>query len=328
MAARDAPGHDSGPAAGADPSETGVSGSRPSESGRSLSDAGGGGGRRGWPGEAAVVRCAWTAGRAEPSRRAEMVTQWLCGEALRVLEEGEGWLRVRGPDGYRSWVGTGGLRPVSRDEAAAWSGKATLWSLGVRLEPGEEAGGTSLPAFLPWGARTAPAGDAGLRLPGGEVVRPVEGEAVDPEGRRSRFPGRGPAMVETAASWLGTPYLWGGRTREGADCSGFVQAVCGLHGLDLPRDSADQMEAVTTLDPGVFGPGGWRPEELRTGDLLFFGEGPGAVDHVAFHAGSGRILHAAASNGCVDFDHLEADTGLARALRRKRVAAGRPAAGY
>lgn len=278
---------------------------------------------------AALVRVAWTPGRAEPDHRAEMVTQWLCGEALAVEETGpdDEWVRVRGPDGYRCWVSAGGLLLTGPDGARRWVEAADRLSLGVRLEGRDPAGA---PGWLPWGARVAVDGDAAV-LPDGASGRPEPAEHLVPFGElEARFPARPAAVAATAAGWVGAPYLWGGRTPSGVDCSGLVQAVYRVHGVELPRDSVDQLAA--TSDATVEAAAGARhgsgpdPEALEPGDLLFFGASEAEVTHVAVAIGGGRIVHAAAPRGAVAEDALDADDPLCRRLRERRVATTRPLA--
>lgn len=298
-------------------------------------------------GDAALVRVAWVPGRAEPDRRAEMTTQWLSGETLAVEEEGRGrWVRVRDPGGYGAWVDGGGLVRTSAGEAERWRERATAWSMGTDLAPapGERAGPPP-PRWLPWGARAAPEGDGRLEVAGGARVMPVEPAAVVTD-RADRFPRTGDEVVRTARRWLGVPYLWGGRTREGVDCSGLVQAVLAAHGVELPRDSGDQRAALVgerggegeaadrggpdvgsgdpDADPGDGS--GTPPLEGEPGELLFFGPEDGGTDHVALRVGGSRVLHAAAGNGQVAEDELAGDGPMARRLRDRLRAAARPLA--
>ena len=271
---------------------------------------------------AALVRVAWTAGRAEPDRRAEMVTQWLSGEALDVEEEGpERWLRVRGPDGYRCWVDAGGLVRIDAAEASAWTGRAAVFSLGTDLAPapGERAGPPP-PRWLPWGGRAASTGDGRLEVAGGARVRPVEPAAVVVD-RADRFPRTAGAVVRTARRWLGVPYLWGGRTREGVDCSGLVQAVFAAHRIGLPRDSGPQREALAEAAAA-----GRSSLEGEPGELLFFGPEEDGTDHVALRVGGTRVLHAAAGNGQVGEDDLAGEDDMGRRLRERLRAGARPLA--
>lgn len=273
-------------------------------------------------GDAALVRVAWVPGRAEPDRRAEMTTQWLSGETLAVEEEGRGrWIRVRDPGGYGAWVDGGGLVRTSAGEAERWRERATAWSMGTDLAPapGERAGPPP-PRWLPWGARAAPEGDGRLEVAGGARIMPVEPAAVVTD-RADRFPRTGDELVRTARRWLGVPYLWGGRTREGVDCSGLVQAVLAAHGVELPRDSGDQRAAL-----GARSGSGTPALEGEAGELLFFGPEDGGTDHVALRVGGSRVLHAAAGNGQVAEDDLAGDGPMARRLRDRLRAAARPLA--
>lgn len=307
----------------------------------------------------AVVRVAWTPGRREPSHRSELVTQWLCGERLAIEEENEdGWVRVTGPDGYASWVDRGGLVRLGDADADRWEEEADRISLGTELqavhgegESGGAGGGEARPApprYLPWGARVAaPEGDresadhrGHLRLPGGtRAVAAAPDRLVAREECVLRFPPRADALLATAAAWIGVPYLWGGRTREGADCSGYLQAVLALHGRPLPRDSdlqAEADEAVWASGDGDVDLLAVAREVLRPGDLLFFG-GPedgsgngtasgheGGVTHVALAAGDTEILHAAAGRGQVQRDDLASGDPLMERLRARLAAVTRP----
>src|SRR5690606_38044107 len=105
---------------------------------------------------------------------------------------------------------------------------------------------------------------------------------------------KGADLLATAREFLGLPYLWGGTSGFGVDCSGFVYLVHRAHGLLIPRDAGPQRDH------------GWgRPverEELAPGDLVFFAhdQGRGAVHHVAMYAGDGRMIHAPNSERSVE----------------------------
>ncbi len=256
--------------------------------------------------------------RAEPSHRAERVTEWLCGEVIAILERAEGWLLGRGPDEYEGWVTESAALAGKPSEIDAWRRDATLWSLGTELQG-------DLPRAanrLPWGARARPASGGRVALPDGTIAVPRDPDRLVPEeDRAERFPATGDAILHTALEWSGAPYMWGGRTRAGVDCSGLVQAVYGLHGCPLPRDSDQQREVGADL---AVGPGTWG--DLEPGDLLFFAPEGRGISHVAICVGGGGILHAAASNGRVAVNDLGSDEHLARLLRGSMVAGTRPLA--
>ncbi|EKP95412.1 C40 family peptidase [Thermaerobacter subterraneus] len=117
---------------------------------------------------------------------------------------------------------------------------------------------------------------------------------VPPAGQASPAKVPGTALLETARRFLGLPYLWGGTSGFGVDCSGFVYLVHRFHGLLIPRDAAPQRDH-----------GDGRPvarDRLQPGDLVFFAHdgGKGSVHHVGMYAGDGRMIHAPSSGRVVE----------------------------
>lgn len=102
--------------------------------------------------------------------------------------------------------------------------------------------------------------------------------------------GLGAQMVETAKTYLNVPYLWGGNTRDGIDCSGFVKAVYSQYGIDLPRHSGDQANVGYDVPKDDFSQ--WRP-----GDRLYFACHHAEIDHTAMYMGNGYFIHASAGHG-------------------------------
>jgi len=277
----------------------------------------------------ALVGALWVPARKEPDHRAEMVTQWLCGESLEVVERHGtrhgNWVRCRGGDAYAAWAPDGALIVPAADqtpEAAvdrvdSWE-ETAAWSLGASIH-----GPDTERAYLPWGARVQLCGDGSVELPTGKVVRPSRAdEIVSLEERSRRFPPTGEAVLETARGWVGVPYVWGGRMDTGADCSGFVQAVFAAHGIALPRDSELQAEAGVSLS----GPGEPLPR-LESGDLVFFAPEGEGITHVAISTGETGIIHSSSSNGAVAEGDLEGEGRLERLLRQSVVGTIRLLAG-
>ena len=97
---------------------------------------------------------------------------------------------------------------------------------------------------------------------------------------------QGQSLIAEAKRFLGTPYLWGGMSVLGIDCSGFTYTVYERHGLLLPRDADEQYQCGSEVDA----------DELRGGDLLFFGR-PGRVTHVGMYISGGLFIHASSSRG-------------------------------
>jgi len=124
---------------------------------------------------------------------------------------------------------------------------------------------------------------------------------------------RAKAAVTTGRRYLGVPYVWGGSTPNGFDCSGFVQFVYRKQGVPLPRTSRQMSHAGQRVKPSI--------ASLREGDLMLFRGKNGVINHVALYAGRNRILHSSSSGGGVGFDDL--DTRRGAYFRSHLVAARR-----
>jgi hypothetical protein len=251
--------------------------------------------------------------RAEPRHTAELVTQMILGEEALVLGARDPWLQVRLADGYPGWVHQGSvvrsavddpeefarsLNGPPREDPGAW----VVVARGAVLREGPDSGSPQV-ADLVQGARLRiedpGRGPLAAILPDGTAGW-LDREAALPARRLGeRFPGKGDALVEHAASFLGLPYLWGGTSEKGFDCSGLVQRIYGLHGIRLPRDADPQSRTGRPVDPGP----DWRG--VRPGDLAFFVEPPGdRVTHVGILAGGGRMIHASTTQNGVAWDVL------------------------
>jgi cell wall-associated NlpC family hydrolase len=106
--------------------------------------------------------------------------------------------------------------------------------------------------------------------------------------------------VQIALAQLGTPYVWGGESKAGFDCSGLVQFSYAKAGLTLPRTAQEQYDSTPHLTAGT---------ELELGDLVFFGAGPKAVDHVGIALGDGRMVDAPHTGADVRYDIIPATVG-------------------
>lgn len=237
-----------------------------------------------------VVRSAVAPLGGEPRVSAPQVSQRVSGQVLDVLERsGDDWIRVRGDDAYEGWIHRGYVDSIGRFEPER---NAMLVSLGCVT--GNDAGRRRA---LPLGARLWP------------DERVVSGEAIAEREMRDRFPTTRPALASSARElFSGTAYQWGGVTPWGADCSGFVQTICALHGIRLPRDAWQQ--ALEGEDAGA------DPLVLDAGDLLFFSDrADGRITHVGIALGDATMVHCALGRGGNAVDDLrDLKDGYVRAL--------------
>jgi hypothetical protein len=265
-------------------------------------------------GHHALVRAAVAPLYAEPQLPAPQISQLVVGMRVEVLARERGWARIRGEDGYVGWMHDGYLQAGPEEWAYGWERGAlgeSVVSLGADLldQHGHIIG------RLPWGGRLVRHSGA-YHLPDGRLGA-VQGDVVACERLSELFPQRGDSVVATARRWLGVPYLWGGVTLHGADCSGFAQAVMWVHGVALPRDSDLQARtgAPLAFDETL--------ATLRPADLLYFAEPGQRVNHVAISLGGPLIIHCALGNGGVFIDDLHGDQPLQAKLRGMLVAARR-----
>jgi hypothetical protein len=259
----------------------------------------------------AVVTAAIAPLLREPRIAADRLSEALHGESLALLERRDGaWLRVRAGDGYHAWTHAGYVATGPDDWADDWSARATAWALGAELKFEDQR------FRLAVGARVALGRRGSVETADGRTWSVTAG-AIRTEAEL-RAEARLLAAPEWALRWFsGAPYVWGGRTEWGLDCSGLVQATYAARGVALPRDSDLQSLAgrEVAIDPAGAG--------YEAGDVLCFADGR-RVSHVALWAGAGRIVHSALSRGGVASDDLLAETPAARRLRDFVVAVRRP----
>jgi cell wall-associated NlpC family hydrolase len=232
----------------------------------------------------------------------DVVTQAILGTNLVIEASQEGWHDVLLPDQARGWIQGHQVRTYAPAEPpyASAGQVAEVHNLMAFLYP-EPDGTAHAPALqVTIGARLELADVredwVGVALPSGAVcwMRRGDGTITDAGSPRPRHSVE--QVIRTARRFLGLPYLWGGTTPLGIDCSGFVQLVYGLNGVRLLRDSRIQ---YTQPDLAPV-----EREELQAGDLLFFGQE--RISHVGLYLGAGEFIHATShQTPVVQISHLE-----------------------
>ncbi len=231
----------------------------------------------------------------EPRISSPLSSQLVAGDVVTVLEHRGDWVHTRGADAYEGWVHTGYLMHCT--------GHENSWRLSLGCVVLES---DSRQRALPFGARVVPMADI------------LSGEVVDAHDIITRFPLDAASIAQTASSrYVGASYMWGGVTPWGCDCSGFVQRVFRLHGIQLPRDAWQQALHGTPVPARA-------SDAHAPADLLFFSDRDDQrVTHVGVSLGDGRMAHSGLARGGVVIEQLDADDAYVARLRAQCVAVRR-----
>jgi gamma-D-glutamyl-L-lysine dipeptidyl-peptidase len=223
--------------------------------------------------------------RSIPSDTAEMVTQVILGELFEILETRGSWELIRiSYDGYEGWIDSKQYLPLQPLEFESILQQpialcADLLNIST-CENGEKL-------VVPFGSNLPFYTGESFRI--GDKTYSFAGETmlITEESQVQKLP-------ETALKLLNVPYMWGGRSPLGMDCSGFVQLVYKLHGIFLPRDAQQQATVGQAID---------FLNEAMPGDLAFFDNEDGRIVHVGILLASDMVIHASGQVRTDFIDH-------------------------
>lgn len=212
--------------------------------------------------------------RAEPAHTSEMVSQLLYGESYKILEERAKWSRIR----------------TSFDALEAWIENNQILKISESDYENLQAGGSLLSADL---VEFVTAGEQLIPIPLGSEIQGVELLGHRHSGTTSGGNQPKEKLIETAFLYLNSPFMWGGKTPMGIDASGFTQMVYKLNGYKLARHAAEQARQGESLS---------FIEESEPGDLAFFDNPDGVINHVGIMMSDNYIIHA---DGKVRLDRID-----------------------
>lgn len=233
--------------------------------------------------------------RSEPRHSAELASQALMGMPVRIIERQGDWCLIETPDSYRAWAEADALSVRSDSRMNDWRESDRLVVTAVY----------TVRCYSKPGSRQV--SDVVSDLVNGDIVEQADAETVDgchsillPDGRKAWVdsdvvtPIRRWAMqdfnsrliLDMASSMMGQPYLWGGTSTKGVDCSGLVKVCYLANGIILPRDAAPQGRVGKHISADCL-------DDCKSGDLLFFGNGrTGRITHVAIYDRDKRYIHS------------------------------------
>lgn len=261
--------------------------------------------------------------RGQPKHSAELVTQALLGTPVLLLKENRGWYLIQTPDKYIAWSNSGSLERISQSELDLWKKAQKIIYLntyGFSLNPETSARVSDLVTGNVLILEHENNDRWEVVYPDGRQAIISKSEAAEIQSWEKNIDVSDSSITKAAKDLMGIPYLWGGTSTKGLDCSGFTKTVYLLHGYIIPRDASQQVYEGELIDSeGDF-------SKLKVGDLLFFGkindDQSERVVHVGLWLGNNQFIHASGDVHISSMDSLNENFdayNYNRYLRTKRI---------
>lgn len=250
--------------------------------------------------------------RGNPKYSSEQVTQAIFGTPVKILKKQGGWFLIQTPDKYLGWAETQIIDELSKEAFEQWK-KEVKWIVLDETQVFTQPNQQSLIAkHVVEGAilrsvKTVPGGWLEVQVNAEKTgfiqlskVKTVANWVINRKFSTQE-------MIETAKTLLGRPYMWGGTSPNGLDCSGFTKTVYYLHGFQLPRDASQQVFSGIQISTEAAD-----YSRFQQGDFLFFGtrgnaEKPDKVVHVAIYMGDGKFINASGEIKIESLNQLHED---------------------
>jgi len=264
--------------------------------------------------------------RGEGKHSAELVTQATLGTPVKIFKTNDGWSLIQTPEGYISWVDNGGVIGLTDAEFSKWKSADKIIYLNPYGKSYESADAKSqavsdLVAGNILELLSDKNGFYEVKYPDGQKAFVDKADATPYLDWVASVDQSGEDLVATAKKLMGLPYLWGGTSPKGVDCSGFTKTVYFLNGLIIPRDASQQVHTGKLIDSTK------NFKNLIPGDLLFFGRKATdstseRVIHVGMWIGDQKFIHSMGNVHISTMDSTNADFdeyNYNRYLRTKRI---------
>lgn len=260
--------------------------------------------------------------RSQPRHSAELVTQALLGTPVNILKEEDDWYLIQTPDLYIAWTNGGSLTTLDEISFLSWKNEEKLIFLSTYGFSYDTSGNrvSDLVAGNVLMLANENPKSWGIKYPDGRIASIEKSETKRLQNWIDQVEISDSSIIAAAKELMGVPYLWGGTSTKGLDCSGFTKTVYFQHGLVLPRDASQQVHVGSLVDEiRDF-------SSLEVGDLLFFGrkaeDGSEKVIHVGMWIGNDQFIHASGDVHISSMDSLSNHFdgyNYNRYLRTKRI---------